>query len=136
MSVDVVDLERERHVERAWTLAECVAALRVAVGRGCTQEEALADVLAPAMLLPPALPEWRPGHPNRADLYRLHYVLREICSALTRRHDALVAELVAVIASRGRPDLDEQTIAEAARLELRSRRRSWHAFAVRNRMVP
>lgn len=103
-------------VSRVWTLAGCLA---VVVER--PQEELLREVTGIDTL------------DRRADLYSLTLAGLERCAELLEQaHMQAVCEL----ALRGRPDLDEQTIAEAARLELRRRRRSWHAFAVRNRMVP
>lgn len=57
---------------------------------------------------------------RRADLYTIDpYALRCIAEDIEREIEELTAEL----ASRGRPDLDEDVIAEAARMELAARKR-------------
>lgn len=103
-------------VSRVWTLAGCLA---VVVER--PQEELLREVTGIDTF------------DRRSDLYTLTLAGLERCAELLEQaHIKAVDEL----GSRGRPDLDESTIAEAARLDLRQRRRSWHACRLRNGMVP
>ncbi len=68
----------ERLVERVWTLAGCVAEL------ACEPQE---DILA-RLLGPPAdAEEWRPAHPNRADLCRYRDDLESLAATLKQHHE-------------------------------------------------
>ena len=92
-------------VERCWSVAGAVSTVLAALGRA----EPRADVLTRAS---GTLVD------RRADLYTIDpHALRCIAEDVEREMEELMTEL----ASRGRPDLDEDVIAEAARMELAAR---------------
>lgn len=113
--------EREQIVERCWTLAGAVSSLLYALGWAEIREDVLTRAVVRLMVAAgdPGSPGAHGYVDRRADLYALDlYTLRCLADDLEREHDELIAEL----AARGRPDLAEATIAEAAYQEASTRR--------------
>ena len=107
-------------VERCWSVAGAVSTVLAALGRA----EPRADVLTRAS---GTLVD------RRADLYTIDpHALRCIAEDVEREMEELVAEL----ASHGRPDLDEDVIAEAARMDLREHVYRWDLQWVHRRRCP
>ena len=110
-------------VERCWSVAGAVSTVLAALGRA----EPRLDVLTRAVTRH-MVERGDPGSPahghvdRRADLYTIDpHALRCIAEDVEREMEELTAEL----ASRGRPDLDEDVIAEAARMDLREHVYRW-----------
>ena len=107
-------------VERCWSVAGAVSTVLAALGRA----EPRLDVLTRAVTRhmnergDPGSPGAHGYVDRRADLYTIDpHALRCIAEDVEREMEDLMAEL----AARGRPDLDEDVIAEAARMELAAR---------------
>lgn len=106
---EAIEVFVERKVERCWTLADAIGDVLCMLGWGESREDILTRIGDQIV-------------DRRADLYELTlHELDELIDNLAREHEAMLAEL----GSRGRPDLDEVTIAAAAHLERKERRRGW-----------
>lgn len=108
-------------VERCWSAAGAVSTVLAALERGEPRADVLSRAVARYMaeLGDPGSPGAHGYVDRRADLYRLDsYALDCVAEDVERE----MMELLAELASRGRPDLDEDVIAEAARMEIQARR--------------